>query len=431
MAHDSHEHDHDHHQALPSDPALRVKALESLLVEKGMVDRAGLDALVDTYEHKIGPRNGARVVARAWVDAAYRERLLANANSAIAELGYGGFQGEHMVAVENTSQVQNLVVCTLCSCYPWAVPWAFRRYGTSPRRIVRAPSSLLSACSGSSALRGAGIRGSRMGQYRGDPLPRGSATPTGDGTSVGRAAGADCHPRLHDRGSENSRGHGSARDMNGVHDMGGMHGFGPIPYEHNEPVFHAPWEKRAFGVVLSMDAWSRWTLDGFRYQLEQIPPVDYLRMSYYEKWLEALAQLLLTTGLVDRAELESGRPAMGSARVMPVVTPEVAVMMVTGGAPVNRDVTAPARFAAGDRVRARNVNPVGHTRLPRYVRGKLGTIERDQGVFVFPDTNAKGAGETPQRVFSVRFTARELWGADVPEQDAVFVDAWDDYLEPA
>lgn len=120
MAHDSHEHDHDHHQALPSDPALRVKALESLLVEKGMVDRAGLDALVDTYEHKIGPRNGARVVARAWVDAAYRERLLANANSAIAELGYGGFQGEHMVAVENTSQVQNLVVCTLCSCYPWA-----------------------------------------------------------------------------------------------------------------------------------------------------------------------------------------------------------------------------------------------------------------------------------------------------------------------
>jgi nitrile hydratase len=115
-----HEHDHDH-QAVPSDPALRVKALESLLVEKGLVDRAALDALVDAYEHKIGPRNGARVVARAWVDPAYKQRLLANADAAIAELGYGGQQGEHMLVVENTPKVHNMVVCTLCSCYPWPV----------------------------------------------------------------------------------------------------------------------------------------------------------------------------------------------------------------------------------------------------------------------------------------------------------------------
>ncbi len=115
-----HAHDHDH-QAIPSDPALRVKALESLLVEKGLVDRAALDALIDAYEHKIGPRNGARVVARAWADSAYRQRLLTNADAAIAELGYGGMQGEHMVVVENTSKVHNLVVCTLCSCYPWPV----------------------------------------------------------------------------------------------------------------------------------------------------------------------------------------------------------------------------------------------------------------------------------------------------------------------
>ncbi|HYL36967.1 MAG TPA: nitrile hydratase subunit alpha [Bryobacteraceae bacterium] len=113
-------HDHDH-QAVPSDPALRVKALESLLVEKGLVDRAALDALVDTYEHKVGPRNGAQVVARAWVDPAYKQRLLKDATNAIAELGYGGRQGEHMVVVENTPQVHNLVVCTLCSCYPWSV----------------------------------------------------------------------------------------------------------------------------------------------------------------------------------------------------------------------------------------------------------------------------------------------------------------------
>jgi nitrile hydratase subunit alpha len=117
-----HDHHHDHdHQVVPSDPALRVKALESLLVAKGIVDRAALDALVDTYEHKVGPRNGARVVARAWADDAYKQRLLAHASAAIAELGYGGAEGEQMLVVENTAKVHNLVVCTLCSCYPWPV----------------------------------------------------------------------------------------------------------------------------------------------------------------------------------------------------------------------------------------------------------------------------------------------------------------------
>ena len=117
-----HEHQHDHeHQVVPSDPTLRVKALESLLVEKGLVDRAAVDALIDTYEHKIGPRNGARVVARAWVDPAYKQRLLTDGSAAIAELGYGSQQGEHMQVVENSPRVHNLVVCTLCSCYPWAV----------------------------------------------------------------------------------------------------------------------------------------------------------------------------------------------------------------------------------------------------------------------------------------------------------------------
>jgi nitrile hydratase len=115
-----HHHDHDH-QAIPSDPVLRVKALESLLVAKGLVDRAAIDELIDTYEHKVGPRNGARVVARAWTDAGYKQRLLANADAAISELGYGGMQGEHMVVVENTATVHNVVVCTLCSCYPWPV----------------------------------------------------------------------------------------------------------------------------------------------------------------------------------------------------------------------------------------------------------------------------------------------------------------------
>jgi nitrile hydratase len=118
---EAHHHGGREHQAVPSDLALRVKALESLLVDKGLVDPAALDALVDTYEHKIGPRNGARVVARAWVDSAYKERLLRDATAAIADLGYGGAQGEHMRAVENTPAVHNLIVCTLCSCYPWSV----------------------------------------------------------------------------------------------------------------------------------------------------------------------------------------------------------------------------------------------------------------------------------------------------------------------
>jgi len=128
MDHDGHDHGHEHghehghaHQVVPSDLALRVKALESLLVEKGLVDPAALDEVVDTYERKIGPRNGARVVARAWADPAYKRRLLTDATAAMAEFGYGGAQGEHMLVVENTPDVHNLVVCTLCSCYPWSV----------------------------------------------------------------------------------------------------------------------------------------------------------------------------------------------------------------------------------------------------------------------------------------------------------------------
>jgi nitrile hydratase len=114
------QHEHDH-RVVPSDPALRTKALESLLVEKGLVDPAALDAVVDAFENKIGPRNGARVVARAWVDPAYKKRLLADGGPAIEELGYVGEHGEHLVVVENTPKVHNLVVCTLCSCYPWPI----------------------------------------------------------------------------------------------------------------------------------------------------------------------------------------------------------------------------------------------------------------------------------------------------------------------
>jgi nitrile hydratase len=142
-----HGHDHDHEgQEVPKATALRVKALESLLVEKGLVDPAALDALIDTYESKIGPRNGARVVARAWTDPAYKERLLKDASSAIAELGYSGAQGEHMVVVENTPSVHNLVVCTLCSCYPWPVlglPPVWYKSAPYRSRAVKDPRGVL------------------------------------------------------------------------------------------------------------------------------------------------------------------------------------------------------------------------------------------------------------------------------------------------
>jgi len=141
------QHDRDHdHGAPPSDTALRVKALESLLVEKGLVDPAALDALIDTYENKVGPRNGAAVVARAWADPEYRVRLLDDASAAIAELGYTGRQGEHMVAVENTAQVHNMVVCTLCSCYPWTVlglPPVWYKASPYRARVVKEPRQVL------------------------------------------------------------------------------------------------------------------------------------------------------------------------------------------------------------------------------------------------------------------------------------------------
>jgi nitrile hydratase len=140
MAHDHHDHDHEHGQEPPSDLALRVKALESLLVEKGLVDPAALDAIVDHFEHKVGPRNGAKVVARAWSDPAYRDRLRQDATAAIAELGFTGAQGEHMVAVENGPGVHNLVVCTLCSCYPWPVlglpPVWYKSSGYRSRAVI-------------------------------------------------------------------------------------------------------------------------------------------------------------------------------------------------------------------------------------------------------------------------------------------------------
>ncbi|HEY2982040.1 MAG TPA: nitrile hydratase subunit beta, partial [Anaerolineales bacterium] len=173
--------------------------------------------------------------------------------------------------------------------------------------------------------------------------------------------------------------------MNGVHDMGGMDGMGPIQYEKNEPVFHARWEGRVYALNRAMGAWRKWNGGASRHQKELIPAAEYLRMSYYEKWFAALIELMVNSGLVTRAEADSGKRARGSPKATPPLTAEK-VPLFLKGAPANRDLPVSPRFEVGQRVRARNINPTGHTRLPRYARGRFGIIERDYGVFAFADT---------------------------------------------
>jgi nitrile hydratase subunit beta len=219
--------------------------------------------------------------------------------------------------------------------------------------------------------------------------------------------------------------------MNGVHDMGGMHGFGPVLHEANEPVFHAAWEGRVRALSVLMGAWRLWNIDAGRHSIERLPPADYLRMSYFEKWLDALVNRLLAAGLVTPEELATGHKADGAAVASPPVTADMVTDIVAATGSYQRQVPGQPRFAAGDRIRAKNIHPEGHTRLPRYVRGRLGVIERDHGAHVFPDSNARFAGEAPQYLYTVRFTAPELWGDAGNAADTVSLDLWEDYLDPA
>jgi nitrile hydratase subunit beta len=219
--------------------------------------------------------------------------------------------------------------------------------------------------------------------------------------------------------------------MNGVHDMGGMHGFGPVLPEANEPVFHASWEGRVRAMVVLVGAWQRSNIDASRHSIERLPPADYLRYSYFEKWFDALVARLLDTGLITAEELASGHMAQGTSVARPPVTADTVMNVITAIGSYRRDVAAQPRFGAGDQVRARNINPEGHTRLPRYARGHVGTVERDHGAHVFPDSNSRHAGEAPQFLYTVRFTARELWGEAANAADQVSLDLWESYLEPA
>ncbi len=219
--------------------------------------------------------------------------------------------------------------------------------------------------------------------------------------------------------------------MNGVHDMGGMTCFGAIEREEDEPVFHAAWERRVFGLL---NSWMGQidTLDAVRHSLERMDPIHYLSSTYYEHWLAGLETLAVEHGIVLAEELATGvAEATGEPASTPA-PPEQAEAVVRGGAPFERSTgRLTPRFAVGDLVMARNIHPFGHTRLPRYARGKRGVIARVHGTFVYPDTNAHGEGEQPQPLYSVRFAARGLWGPGTAAADYLFLDLWEDYLEPA
>ncbi len=211
--------------------------------------------------------------------------------------------------------------------------------------------------------------------------------------------------------------------MNGVHDMGGMAGFGPIEIEQHEPLFHAAWEARVRGMVYAVVD-ERYNWDEFRYAIERVDPVVYLSSSYYERWLTALERYVIEKGVIAETEL---RARSVGAAPQPGTPPLPRRSGPAARAP--RGSPEP-RFGPGDAVRARNIHPRGHTRLPRYVRGKRGIIDRILGVFALPDTTALGLPGVFQPVYAVRFSARELWGDGASERDSVCVDLWESYIEP-
>lgn len=218
--------------------------------------------------------------------------------------------------------------------------------------------------------------------------------------------------------------------MNGPQDLGGQMGFGPVAPEADEPPFHAAWEARALGLTLAAGAPGYWNLDASRHARESLPPAVYYAASYYEIWIRALEALLVEHGLVAPAELAAGSapPAAPHPRRL---APQAVASVLATGTRYDRPLGAPPRFRPGDRVRARNIHPRTHTRLPRYVRGHVGVIEATHGGFVLPDTNAHFRGENPEPLYTVVFDGADLWGPDAEPGLSVSVDAWESYLEPA
>jgi len=219
--------------------------------------------------------------------------------------------------------------------------------------------------------------------------------------------------------------------VNGVHDMGGMDGFGKVEPEPNEPMFHEAWEARVLAMVRAMGAAGAFNIDTSRFYREMLPPDVYLGSSYYKKWLLGLEDLLVDKGFLSPDEVAGGHALEPSKPLKRgKLTPDnVGATMMRGK--FGRTAPAAAKFKAGDRVRARNIHPVTHTRLPRYVRGHVGVVELNHGCQVFPDSAAMEAGENPQWLYTVVFDGSELWGPDADPTVKVSIDAFEPYLERA
>jgi nitrile hydratase subunit beta len=218
--------------------------------------------------------------------------------------------------------------------------------------------------------------------------------------------------------------------MNGVHDMGGMHGFGKVEPEADEPVFHEEWEGRVLALNRAMGYAGVWTIDTGRFSREKMPADLYLGSSYYQKWAIGLEQLLIDHGLVGADEFEAGH-SLRPGKPLTHTLKAADYKKVLGRRSFARPTNTPAQFKLNDRVRMKNINPPTHTRSPRYVRGKVGSVVLVHGCHVYPDTVAIGQGENPQWLYTVRFHGRDLWGADCDPTVTVSVDAFEPYLEPA
>ena len=217
--------------------------------------------------------------------------------------------------------------------------------------------------------------------------------------------------------------------MNGVHDMGGMHGFGPVEPEPNEPPFHADWEGRVLAMQRAMRSTRAWNIDMSRDAQERLPAQVYLGASYYQRWALGMERNALEKGLIDADELTAGH-ALRPGKPVPRMTKDDLASSFSRGS-FDRTPTGVARFKPGDRVRTRNINPRGHTRLPRYARGHVGTVEAIRGCHVYPDAVVQSGDENPQWLYTVVFDGRELWGPDADPTLRVSVEAFEPYLEPA
>ncbi len=216
--------------------------------------------------------------------------------------------------------------------------------------------------------------------------------------------------------------------MNGAQDMGGQHGFGPVSPQAGEPVFHEEWERRAMAITVLMGTAGAWTIDQQRAARESLPPMQYLSSSYYEIWIAALEKMMIERGIVSADELLSGQAQQPSVALPRTVAADQIMAIIERGAPSDRTPLEPARFAVGDTVRTHVMNPITHTRLPRYLRGRNGRVVSVHGAHVFPDISGQGLGEDPQWLYTVSFDAHDIWGPDTTA-GVLHADCWEPYLE--